>query len=415
MKSLSSIIDDVKDGIENVGETVTDFIEDTGIDKIFNSNVVRTIASYLVSSKYLVGYSLLKYVVNQAESNNSNNFQGWDLSGNTLKAVGNAVDNLLLINSQNYSEVTAVNASNVVNNLVLVGNALSNAIIGSSGASTLWGGGEGNNTLTGGDSRDQFWYLGGGSDTVTNFVTGIADNSDIAVLVGELKNVIRSGENILINLADGNSLNLQTGSNSSDDVILYSADGENIFGAKIADDSATNLLYSNAANYFQLSQLGSISLNNSENSSLWLDGSQGTLFSNIINIDASNSTGNNTLAGDSNSNQIIAGQGADSLWGGNGEISDTLIGGSGEDTFFFGKNEGDDSIENASADDTINLYDVTLNDITSADVTDNTISIVLNTESNLKIKSANNLSSTFQLADGSKWKFDHNSNAWQNV
>ena len=407
MKSLSEVLDDVKNGIEDISE----FINSEEFQNLLNKSNLKKIVTLLGGGQYLLGYSLLKYVVEQVE-NNSDNSQGWSLSGNTLTATGNIIDNLLLINSQNNSDVTTINASNVVNNLILVGNTLSNVINGSSGSSTLWGGGEGDNTITGGASRDQFWYAGGGNDIVTNFLTGMADNSDVAVLVGNTVSVVRSGKNIFINFGDGHSVNLQTDSATSDELIMYSADGENIFGAKIGDDSATNLTYSNCTDYFQLSQPGVLNVVDSEDNNIQLDGAIGTVYNNIIDIDASSSTGNNTLAGDSNSNQITAGSGNDSLWGGSGE--DTLIGGEGDDMFFFGKTDGTDIVENASENDTVNLYDVNLEEITSAEISNNKISIGLGTGGTLQINGLENLSSKFLLADGSTWQYNYNSNAWQN-
>ena len=112
-------------------------------------------------------------------------------------------------------------------------------------------------------------------------------------------------------------------------------------------------------------------------------------------------------------NQITSGNGGSSLWGGVGGI-DTLTGGAGIDTFFFGKNDGEDLIQNAGSSDVVNLYDVSLSDITAATVSGNKISVTFNTGNNLQINSAENLSATFQLADGN-FKFNHSSGTWQNA
>ena len=91
-----------------------------------------------------------------------------------------------------------------------------------------------------------------------------------------------------------------------------------------------------------------------------------------------------------------------------------MTGGAGQDNFFYGKNDGADVINNASSSDTVNLYDVTLADITAAVTSENQISVTFNTGSNLQINSAENLSATFNLADGN-WKFNHSSGTWQNA
>jgi len=398
--SWRNIIDDAREAIEEIGENIENEIENLGenieneienlgeslqeidVQDLLNSDTFRRISALVVGGNYILGYSLLNYIVTEAANNSeTSNTTGWTLDGNTFKAIGEQIDNLLLIN-QNNSTATNIDASNVINNLILVGNTLSNVITGGNGSSIFWGGGEGNNTLTGGTSRDQFWYLGGSNDIVTNFLTGTADNSDVAVFFGNLVNVSRSGDTVSINFAGGHSLELKTNSASSDDVLMCSFDGDNIFGAKIADNSATNLTYDSSADYFQLSESGTLNLTDADNNNIFLDNSQGKFFINVANIDASSSTGENILVGDSNSNSITGGAGITNLWGGVGNVSDSLIGGSGSDTFWFGKNDGSDFITNASSSDIVNLYDVSINDITSLSTSDNQITIGLNTFKN---------------------------------
>ena len=110
-------------------------------------------------------------------------------------------------------------------------------------------------------------------------------------------------------------------------------------------------------------------------------------------------------------NIITAGSGGSSLWGGTGG-ADTLTGGNGQDIFFFGKNDGADIINNAASSDVVNLYDVSLSDIVAANISGNAVSATFNTGATLQINSAENLSSTFRLADSS-WKYNHRSNQWQ--
>ena len=409
-----NIIDDVSETVEGLIDDIEEEINNIDVDEILSSPTFNRIASLVLGRNYVLGYSLLNYIVTEAVNNSeTSNANGWNLNGNTLQAVGEQIDNLLLINQEN-STVENIDASNVVNNLILVGNTLSNVITGGNGSSTFWGGGSGNNTLTGGSSRDQFWYLGGSNDIVTNFLTGTADNSDVAVFFGNLVNVSRSGDTVSINFAGGHSLELKTNSASSDDVLMCSFDGDNIFGAKIADNSATNLTYDSSADYFQLSNSGTLNVTDAENNNILLDNSQGKVFVNVANIDASSSTGENILAGDSNSNSITGGAGITNLWGGAGNISDSLIGGNGTDTFWFGKNDGADLISNASSSDTVFLYDVSINDITDLNTENNQISIGLNTGANLQIQSLENVSSKITIQEGSV-NFNHSTGQWNLV
>ena len=106
------------------------------------------------------------------------------------------------------------------------------------------------------------------------------------------------------------------------------------------------------------STYNTLTVTSSDTVSIWLDGSAGTTYeSTVTTIDASASTGKDILAGNTNSNLLIAGSGSASLWGGSGAVSDTLQGGSGTDTFFYGSGDGIDTITDYSAaTDTIDFY-----------------------------------------------------------
>jgi len=311
--------------------------------------------------------------------------------------------------------VKNIDASGNPNDMILTGNSQSNSIKSGSGQTLLWGGGSGNNTLTGGTGRNQFWYAGGGKDIVTNFVAGVANNSDVVVLIGtNLQNVTRTSSNVAFNLTDGNYIQLKTNSSSSDDVILLSGDGTNTFGAKIADSSTTSLTYTPDASYYQLSQTGNLIVNDATNNNIWLDGSQGKIFANITNINASSATGQNILVGNNVSNSIIGGSGESWLWGGFGNVSDTLTGGTGEDMFWYGKNDGADFINNASENDSVNLYDISINDInfSALNITSSQISMSFKIGGTLTINNNTNLTPTLQLVEG-KVQFNRSTNSWQ--
>ena len=344
---------------------------------------------------------------------------GLNVSGTTLTVDETFAGDLWMTANPTYQNdsVKNIDASKNYGDMILTGNGQNNSIKSGSGQTSLWGGGAGNNTLIGGNGRNQFWYTGGGKDVVTNFSAGAADNSDVVVLAGgNLKDVTRTSSSVTLNLTDRNYIQLKTNSSSSDEVILYSGNGTNIAGAKIANSSTTSLSYTSAANYYQLSQQGNLVVNDAANNNVWLDGSQGQTFANITNINASSATGQNILAGNGVANSIIGGNGSSSLWGGVGNVSDTLTGGNGADMFWYGKNDGADFINNAAENDTVNLYDVGVNDIdfSTLNITSNQISLSFTTGGTLNINNDTNLTSTFNIAEGS-FKFNRSTNSWQSA
>jgi len=130
-----------------------------------------------------------------------------------------------------------------------------------------------------------------------------------------------------------------------------------------------------------------------------------------LSLDASGLSQFLILAGGNNaSNNFSAGSGGSWLWGGIGG-NDTLKGGSGSDVFYFGKNDGFDVINNASSSDIVNLYDVSINDITTLDTSNNQITIGLNTGANLQINSAENISAKITMSEGSV-NFNHSTGQW---
>ena len=341
------------------------------------------------------------------------NEEGVTVSGNTINLDNNFDGDMLLSNYSEYNNIKVINAQSSSDNKILVGNSNSNSIVGGNGRNSLWGGASGNNTLTGGSSRDQFWYGGNGNDVVTNFSAGNGTNNDVVVLFdGALSGISRNSSSLTFNMSNSRSLNLKTTS-SAETIIQYSTDGNNIFGAKIGASNTKSLNYDSSVNYFQLNGGGTLNVTGSGENNVWLDGSQGQSFSGITDIKV---TGNsrNIIVGNGENNSITGGSGSSSLWGGSGNSTDILTGGSGAEMFFYGKNDGADIINNASSSDIINLYDISLSDFVTADISGNTFSFTFNTGNSLQITSSENLSATFNLADSS-WKYDHSSRSWQNA
>ena len=86
-------------------------------------------------------------------------------------------------------------------------------------------------------------------------------------------------------------------------------------------------------------------------------------YTGIEVFDASSSSGFDLIAGNTLSNTIIAGSGGSSLWGGNGQVSDTMTGGDGEDTFWYMPGNGEDFVYNANSNDKVFFCDLTMNNL----------------------------------------------------
>ena len=90
------------------------------------------------------------------------------------------------------------------------------------------------------------------------------------------------------------------------------------------------------------------------------------------------------IGGNDASNIITAGSGGSSLWGGAGG-ADTLIGGNGVDEFFYTTGGGADVIQNAGVNDIVNLIGMSLEQISSATVTDNGVNATFTDGGTLQI------------------------------
>ena len=115
------------------------------------------------------------------------------------------------------------------------------------------------------------------------------------------------------------------------------------------------------------------------------------------------------------SNNLIAGYGGSSLWGGVGFSADILTGNLGIDNFVIGKSEGNDCISNASASDTISLYDVSLSDIVATVANNGAVALAFNTGFAVTVESTDSVTPAFQLSDGTRYAYNFSTAAWQNA
>lgn len=131
-----------------------------------------------------------------------------------------------------------------------------------------------------------------------------------------------------------------------------------------------------------------------------------------VTIDATSTTGSNVLAGNNKDNQIFGGYGHNEMWGGSYKTNDYLFGGTGQNTFWYGKGEGIDLVENTKKGDTINLYNITIGDISNVEITDSSISIVVG-EEGVAVNSSDEVSPTFKLSNGESYNYNRSSAEWQ--
>ena len=146
----------------------------------------------------------------------------------------------------------------------------------------------------------------------------------------------------------------------------------------------------------------------SDNKEVWLSNE-----TEEVTINATETTGTNILAGNNKDNQIFGGSGINDMWGGGGKTNDFLFGGTGKNTFWYGKGEGIDLVENTKTGDTINLYNITLGDISNVEITDSSISAVIGDSEGIAVNTSDNISPTFKLADGESYNYNRSSAEWQ--
>lgn len=220
----------------------------------------------------------------------------------------------------------------------LIGNTIDNTLTGNDGADQLYGG-SGNDTLDGGNGADQM-DGGAGSDTVSyiDSSVGVTINMTLSVQAGghAQGDVFTSIENVTasnfadIITGDGNG-NVLSGLAGADN--LYGGAGNDILiGGSGAD------VLNGGADADTVSYQGSTS---GVNVDLSLSGAQsggdaqGDTLSNFESIIGSGL--NDTLHGDSASNALYGGGGADIIYSDTvaGGGIDLLVGGTGADTYVF--------------------------------------------------------------------------------
>lgn len=239
-------------------------------------------------------------------------------------------------------------------------------------------------------------------------------SSDRAVLNFTDVNIssfVRQNNYMNFNMANGTSFQAQT-SYSADDIFKYTTDGRNISYAKLG--------MTNSDNTFQyvddVTFIGSSSHKDTLNLSTYtqsvdLNGNQ---YIDIDNIDARSSQSHyyqRNLIGNTGSNKIYAGAN-DQLWGGKGGNDELYGSGSGNNTFYFGANEGSTTIYDSTERDHVDLYNVSLSQISSAYESGSDFVINMYNGDSLKIVGQDG-ASNFRLADNSEYSYHRDTHTWQ--
>ena len=103
------------------------------------------------------------------------------------------------------------------------------------------------------------------------------------------------------------------------------------------------------------------------------------------------------IGGDNSDNQIIAGNGGSSLWGGIGG-NDTLTGGSSYNEFFYMAGGGNDVVQSSNSDDLVNLLGVSISQITNVDINVGQLNVNFIDGGNLKINGDSGV--RYRIAEG---------------
>lgn len=275
------------------------------------------------------------------------------------------------------------------------------------------------NTLIGGESGDvligssgtsnYFVTAESGRDTIQSFNSGY----DEIFVDDSIESVTMSDGNIIVNMTDANySFLLQDMNDKIFDVNVAGTE----YTARVANKKLT---FDGETNYYNATGSSATikSASDFKNMNVWLNQEVGKNFGNttefigdIKYIDGSNATGNSTLAGSSEIENIItAGKGKTSLWGG-GISNDTLVAGKNVDTFFYVRGDGNDTIKGAAEDDIVDLGNITLADIRSIEVENN--SVVLNFTDDGSLSLNTNSGTNFKLG-GQTYYYDKSEGNWQ--
>ena len=367
-----------------------------------NLNDTSTESAYV----YAAGYMALRYLANYGTTPAfvPTSYAYYNSSQTTL-TITNGISGDVWLDGRDgltfASTVKEIDASASDGTMILAGNNSSNLIISGSGTSTLWGGDEGNDTLVGGNGSDHYYYANGeGENTIYNYQYS---NDTIHFYSGNLNDASVSGNDIRL-ISDNTYLTIKSVAGG---VLRINDDTNYQYRIWIGKNADNTIVYDTDLNFYygSSSHTDTLKVTGSGDNQIWMNNTSATVYRNIDILDANSSTGSNLLAGSGETNTIIAGSGSSTLWGGVGETtSDTLQGGNGADAFYYGSNEGCDFIVNGSSIDKVMLYSDDFS-YSSASLSGNDL-IISTTTVNLTIKNwSESTLNTMELANHEQYKF----------
>ena len=305
------------------------------------------------------------------------------------------------------------------NNTLVGAKNIRNTLEGGIGTSSLWGGGASADLLVSGtgsatDHYTTFFYgAGDGSDTIEGFRT--TDRTEahfkrdiLDIHSGDVASVRKDGTSVVVNMTGlSDKLTIRNAASGLFDQLIE-VDVMGRKGAAKVTGAYEIVTYDpHAQYYFSNSKAGGTVNNFGDNSRIYLDGRTGDYYQGFSNIDVE--CGNRLeLAGNAANNRIIyRGTGTASLYGSLGD--DTLTGSKdGMNRFFFGRSDGNDIITKSTASDKVMLYDVALEDVTSAVERNGSMQIALKSGAHLTIQNFDeNAVHDFKLATGDTWVYNH--------
>ena len=294
----------------------------------------------------------------------------------------------------------------------------------SSSLTWMWGGG-GNDILYGGTGSDFYqvglhegdvsiWYYED-QDTVYLYNISVSDIASISTYYGSTYNCFRMYQD------DGSVIRIWYDPNTTSKLTFQFAGR-----AEVQYDIATgewsdipsgltrvgNVLYVRSE-YEGDVWLGGIDLDGNTVEG-WTDESTRYLFA--ATGDNPDTVSGRMLAGNSLNNDIYAGSGGASLWGGVGGV-DNLYGGAGDDTFIAGNDEGNVAIHDCSDNDLVFLHNITAEDIYLATVFSgygaDTLAMITNDNTGIFIGcSTDTTVTTIQYANGWGTQYNHVDGTW---
>ena len=268
-------------------------------------------------------------------------------------------------------------------------------IVGGTGDDTIYGH-SGSST----SSKTVYkYYSGDGNDTLYNY-----GSDDVLQIQGEMSASI-SGNDLVINV-DSGSMTLKDSANKNvkfvkivqKDGNKYTYSGGNAVIENYNSEEQVNL--SGEITGIEVtkegiqvnSTSGSLEVQNSRGKTVNYAGADG----NVV-VSSYVATGNETVSregsdkyqilvgAEDSDNQLVAGNGGSSLWGGNGG-ADTLTGGAGGDEFIYSVGSGNDIIKNSGANDVINLLGISLEQITSVEIKETSVSVTFSDRGSLLVE-----------------------------